>query len=406
MSTNQAMKQLDPSRATVQQGTWLLLIGIILLGANLRAPLTSVGPLVASIRDSLHLSNTSAGALTTVPLLAFAFLSPFAPKLSQRFGLERTLFASLLLLTFGIAIRSTGGMTTLFTGTILLGLAISVSNVLLPSLIKRDFAKNIGVMTGIYAVSMNLCGAIATGVSVPLSSLLGLGWRGALGCWGILSLLAIFFWIPQLKQRSKATTNIQTTISEKPINLWRSRLAWQVTFFMGLQSLIFYTVITWLPEILKEQGLHANEAGWMLSIMQFALLPFTFIVPIWAGRLQSQRLLVALTAGLFLSGLCGILYGSPQLTLLWVILIGIGGGFAFSLAMMFFSLRTQSTQEAAELSGMAQSLGYLLAATGPVLFGWLHDITHSWTIPLLMLMVVSIFIFISGMGAGKKGYVK
>lgn len=405
MSTHQVAKQLDPSRETIQQGTWLLLIGIVLLGANLRAPLTSVGPLVASIRDSLHLSNTSAGALTTVPLLAFAFLSPFAPKLSQRFGLERTLFASLLLLTFGIAIRSTGGMTTLFTGTILLGLAISVSNVLLPSLIKRDFAKNIGVMTGIYAVSMNLCGAIATGVSVPLSSLLGLGWRGALGCWGVLSLLAIFFWIPQLKQRSKVKTNAQTT-SEKSINLWRSHLAWQVTFFMGLQSLIFYTVITWLPEILKEQGLHANEAGWMLSIMQFALLPFTFIVPIWAGRLQSQRLLVALTAGLFLSGLSGILYGSTQLTLLWVILIGIGGGFAFSLAMMFFSLRTQSTQEAAELSGMAQSLGYLLAATGPVLFGWLHDITHSWTIPLLMLIVVSIFIFIFGMGAGKKGYVK
>ncbi|WP_100403791.1 CynX/NimT family MFS transporter [Bacillus sp. FJAT-42315] len=405
MSTHQAAKQLDPSRETIQQGTWLLLIGIVLLGANLRAPLTSVGPLVASIRDSLHLSNTSAGALTAVPLLAFAFLSPFAPKLSQRFGLERTLFASLLLLTFGIAIRSTGGMTTLFTGTILLGLAISVSNVLLPSLIKRDFAKNIGVMTGIYAVSMNLCGAIATGVSVPLSSLLGLGWRGALGCWGVLSLLAIFFWIPQLKQRSKVTTNAQTT-SEKSINLWRSHLAWQVTFFMGLQSLIFYTVITWLPEILKEQGLHANEAGWMLSIMQFALLPFTFIVPIWAGRLQSQCLLVALTAGLFLSGLSGILYGSTQLTLLWVILIGIGGGFAFSLAMMFFSLRTQSTQEAAELSGMAQSLGYLLAATGPVLFGWLHDITHSWTIPLLMLIVISIFIFIFGMGAGKKGYVK
>ncbi|MET1014225.1 MAG: MFS transporter, partial [Paenisporosarcina sp.] len=336
-------------------------------------------------------------------LLAFAFVSPFAPKFARRLGIELTLFISLILLTIGIGLRSFGGVETLFIGTILIGLSIAIGNVLLPSLIKHNFALNIGLMTGVYAVSMNLCGAIASGVSVPISSLLG--WDGALGCWGILSLMTIFFWVPQLQHQIKSAKTVQTTQKVKSINLWRSRLAWQVTLFMGLQSLIFFTVITWMPEILEQQGLNDHEAGWMLSLMQLAVLPFTFIVPILAGRLQSQRLLVFIPVILLILGLFGILFGSTMLIPLWMIIIGIGVGSVFSLAMMFFSLRTQSTHEAAELSGMAQSFGYLLAAVGPVLIGWLHDITRSWTIPLLMLVIVSVLIFIVGMGAGKKGYV-
>jgi CP family cyanate transporter-like MFS transporter len=405
MSIHQATNQLEQTKLGIKPRIGFLIIGIILIGANLRAPLTSVGPLVTSIRDSLGISNTLAGTLTTVPLLAFAFLSPFAPKLARRFGMELTLFISLILLTVGIVLRSFGGMTTLFIGTILIGLSIAIGNVLIPSLIKHNFAQSIGMMTGFYAVSMNLCGAIGSGVSIPISSLSGLGWPGALGCWGILSLVTIFFWLPQLQHQQKSVKNVQTTQKVKSINLWRSSLAWQVMLFMGLQSLIFYTVITWMPEILEQQGLNAHEAGWMLSLMQLAVLPFTFIVPILAGRLQNQRLLVIIPVILLIVGIFGILYGGTLLIPLWMIMIGIGVGFVFSLAMMFFSLRTQSTHEATELSGMAQSLGYLLAAVGPVLFGWLHDFTRSWTIPLLMLVIVSALIFIVGMRAGKNEYV-
>ncbi|MCM3676670.1 MFS transporter [Peribacillus simplex] len=382
----------------------LLIIGIILLGANLRAPLTSVGPLVTTIRDNLGISNTLSGSLTTLPLLSFALLSPFAPRIARRFGMELTLLISLILLTIGIGIRSVGGVPTLFIGTILIGLAIAIGNVLLPSLIKDNFARNIGLMTGTYAVSMNLCGAIGSGISIPLASS-GLGWADALGCWGILSLITVFLWMPQLRRPFRSGKDVPTAQKDKKINLWRSGLAWQITFFMGLQSFIFYTVITWMPEILEQKGLNADEAGWMLSIMQLAVIPITFLVPILAGRLQSQRLLVVPPVVFLITGIFGILYGSTLFILVCMVLIGIGVGTIFSLSMMFFSLRTQSTHEATELSGMAQSFGYLLAAIGPVLFGLLHDVTHSWTVPLLMLAVISALIFIVGMRAGKNEYV-
>ncbi|NOU92414.1 MFS transporter [Paenibacillus sp. LMG 31456] len=406
MSFHQVQSQAEhESKAAPKAGIGLLIIGIIFIGATLRAPLTSIGPLIASIRDSLGISNTIAGTLTTVPLLAFAVLSPFAPKLSRRFGMELVLLASLFLLTLGIVLRSLAGVGALFTGTILLGLSIAVCNVLLPSFIKNKFPTRIGVMTGLYAVSMNLCGGIASGVSAPISSVMGLGWKGALGSWGILSFIALLLWIPQMRSHRKPANTISLEKQTESISIWRSRLAWKVTFYMGLQSLIFYTVIAWLPVILQEQGLSSSSAGWMLSLMQFAVLPFTFIVPIIAGYMKNQRLLVVITALLFTGGISGVLYGSTALIPLWVIMIGIAAGMAFSLAMMFFSLRTHNTQQAAELSGMAQSFGYLLAAVGPTLFGLIHDAANSWTIPLLMLIVASVLIFIFGMGAGKNEYV-
>lgn len=393
------------SRLDLKPGIGWLIIGIILIGANLRASLTSVGPLIAAIRDDLGISNALAGVITTIPLLAFAFLSPFASHLARCFSMELTLLMSLVVLTIGIGIRSFVGKETLFIGTILIGSSIAICNVLLPSLIKYNFMKQIGLMTGLYAVSMNLFGAVGSGISIPISSSLGLGWSGALGCWGLLSLLTIFIWLPQLQYQQKSVQIEKTGEEVKSISLWRSRLAWNVTLFMGFQSFIFYTVITWIPEILEEKGLNTHEAGWTLSLMQLAMLPVTFLVSILAGRLKSQRLLVAAAASLLIFGFVAIIYGDTLLMPLWMIIIGIGIGFAFSLAMMFFSLRTQNANEAAELSGMAQSLGYLLSAIGPVLFGWLHDVTHSWTAPLCMLVFTSVIVLISGIGAAKNEYV-
>jgi CP family cyanate transporter-like MFS transporter len=398
-------KMQSAARTDACEKRWLLVLGILFIGAVLRAPLTSVGPLAGSIRDSLGISNAMAGILTTLPLLAFALLSPFAPKLSRRFGMEPVLFAALALLTVGIGLRSLAGIGTLFLGTLLLGLAIAVCNVLLPGLIKREFSDKIGMMTGVYSVSMNLCGAIASGISVPIALELGLGWHGALGFWGILSIVSLLFWLPQMRSRRQPTAAAVSAKGTETVNLWRSGLAWQVTLFMGLQSLLFYTVIAWLPEIMKQQGLAADYSGWMLSLMQFSVLPFTFLVPIVAGRLANQQLLAAFTAALFFFGVLGVLYGSTALMPLWVIMMGIGAGSAFSLSMMFFGLRTRTAHQSAELSGMAQSFGYLLAAVGPTLFGYLHDATHGWTVPLHMLGAVAILLFIFGLGAGRNRYV-
>ncbi|WP_080873482.1 CynX/NimT family MFS transporter [Oceanobacillus timonensis] len=381
----------------------LMIAGIIFVATNLRAPLTSVGPLVSMIKDNLHISNTLAGIITTLPLLAFALFSPIVPKLGRKFGVEMVIFISLIFLTIGIVLRSWSGMATLYIGTALLGLAISVSNVLLPSLIKQEFPKQIGLMTGVYSISMNLIGAMASGLSIPLAVHFGAGWQGGLGIWGILSFVSILFWLPQIINRHKqaAVVSDGSTGKQDNVNLWGSLLAWQVTLFMGLQSMIFYVLIAWLPEILMQYGIHSDESGWLLSVMQLALLPFTFIVPIIAGRMVNQRLLVTITAVLFFVGTLGLISGNASLVILWIILLGIGAGFAFSLSMLFFGLRTENAQQAAELSGMAQSIGYLLAAAGPTLFGYLHDATDSWTVPLLILLGASILLLISGLGAAR-----
>ncbi|WP_145036489.1 MFS transporter [Paenibacillus sp. Y412MC10] len=377
----------------------LIILGIIVIAANLRTPLTSVGPLVSFIRDDVHISNTLAGLITTVPLLAFALLSPLVPKLGRRYGVERIILIALIFLTVGIVIRSLSGAVNLFIGTAVLGFAIAICNVLLPSIIKRDFSNKIGSMTGVYSISMNLCGAIASGISVPLAMNAGLKWQGALGIWGILSFVSILCWLPQLRNQANQTAKTSQKMVSNDVNVWRSPLAWQVTLFMGIQSMVFYVLIAWLPEILKQQGIDSNQSGWFLSIMQLAMLPFTFIVPVIAGRMSSQRLLVVITTVLLLTGTLGLLYGSSNVILLWIIILGIGGGFAFSLAMMFFGLRTDNAHQAAELSGMAQSVGYLLAAIGPALIGYLHDATNSWNLPLFILLGASVLLFLVGIGA-------
>jgi len=386
-------------KKAVPSSIGLIILGIIVIAANLRTPLTSVGPLVSLIRDDVYISNTLAGLITTVPLLAFALLSPLVPKLGQRYGVELIIMIALIFLTVGIVIRSLSGAANLFIGTAILGFAIAVCNVLLPSIIKRDFPNKIGSMTGVYSISMNLSGAIASGVSVPLDVNAGLKWQGALGIWGILSFVSILCWLPQLRNQTKQATTKSQQMASNDVNVWRSPLAWQVTLFMGIQSMVFYVLIAWLPEILKQQGIDSNQSGWYLSIMQLALLPFAFIVPVIAGRMSNQRLLVVITTILLLTGTLGLLNGSSTIILLCIIILGIGGGCAFSLSMMFFGLRTEHAHQAAELSGMAQSIGYLLAAIGPALIGYLHDATNSWNLPLFILLGASVLLFLVGIGA-------
>ncbi|GIN60375.1 MFS transporter [Robertmurraya siralis] len=389
--------KLTASKQSYSLG-WPIILGIVLISLTMRSPLTSVGPLIGSIRESLELSNTAAGLLTTLPLLAFAILSPFAPILARRFGMERIMLYALILLMFGIAIRTLPAIVPLFVGTILLGLAIAVCNVLIPSLIKRDFPRKVGLMTGMYSVSMNLCGAIASGVSIPLAHNLGLGWNGALGIWGLLVLISMLFWLPQVRV-SRASAGMASNGVSVRRSLWRSPLAWTITLFMGLQSLLFYVLIAWLPEIMTSRGLSEDSAGWMLFLFQMASLPVSFVVPIVAGRMKNQRLLVLIMAFLFFVSLGGLYFSDNILISLWTILLGIAGGCAFSLAMIFLSLRTKNASDAASLSGMSQSVGYLLAATGPTLFGLFHDITASWHLPILLLLMVSVLLFIFGLGA-------
>ena len=377
----------------------LLVVGIVIAGANLRAALTAVGPLVREIRADTGISSGAAGLLTTLPLLCFAALSLPAPALARRFGLRRVLTGGLLLLAAGIALRSAPGIVALFAGTTLLGLAIAVSNVLLPSLVKREFPAHTGLVMGVYITVMNSGAALGAGVSVPLAQQ-GFGWRGALGVWALPALLATLVWYLLRGDRP-----VSPVAASARGGLWRSPLAWHVTLFMGLQSVVFYASIAWLPEVLQSGGLSAAQAGWLVSLMQFVGIPAALFAPILAGRRPAQRGLLAAAALLSGAGILGLLLSSGALTILWVSLLGLGQGASISLALTLFALRTADAAGAAALSGMAQSAGYLLAAAGPFLFGVLHDLTQSWRLPLALLFAVTVALLFAGLGAGRDAYV-
>ncbi|MCP3739449.1 CynX/NimT family MFS transporter [Rossellomorea sp. BNER] len=380
--------------------TILLLLGIVLVAANLRPALTSVGPLIGDIRADMSLSNVQAGLITTIPLIGFAGLSILAPRLGRRFGNEVMLFAGLIALTIGTLLRFIPSIVMLYMGTALLGLAIAVCNVLLPGLIKHKFPGKVGLMTGVYSTSMGVFAAIAAGISVPLTK--SLNWNGSLAVWAILGVIAVVIWIPQILRNGDS--KVQAT-KVKVGGMWRSPLAWQVTSFMGFTSLAFYITVAWLPEILIDQGLSVATAGWMLSLAQLAALPASFLIPLLADRYPDQRVFVGMISILYIIGLVGLFNSSIGWVSLWVVFIGLAQGASFSLALTFLGLRASNPEHVGELSGMAQSLGYSLAAIGPMLFGYLRDSTHSWTVPLMILFAAVLFQFFTGLLAGRDLYV-
>jgi CP family cyanate transporter-like MFS transporter len=391
--------------ATAQSGrsrlhSFLLILGIMLLAANLRPALTGVAPLIGQIRAETGISNGVAGLLTTLPLLAFGLLSPIAPRVARRFGMERALLASLLVLAAGILLRWAGAVAALFLGTTILGAAIALANVLLPSLVKREFPAHAGLMTSVYSTSLGISAALAAGVSVPLAQLDGVGWQGALVVWALPALLAAVAWLPQLG-RSDRPADPSARSSPGLRDLWRSPLAWQVTLFMGLQSLSYYVTLTWLPEILQEGGMGATRAGWMLGLSQAVAIVTMFLAPMIAERRPSQRGVVAVGVGVSGAGALGLLVAGSTASTLWVVLLGLGQGATFSLALTFFALRAPDSGHAAALSSMAQSVGYLLAAGGPSLFGVLRDATGSWKVPLALLLTVTVCLLIAGLGASR-----
>ncbi|PSA95423.1 MFS transporter [Bacillus atrophaeus] len=393
-----------PNTTTHTIRNFWLISGIIFIAFNLRPAITSVGPVVSSIRTELHLSNGLVGFLTALPLLSFAILSPLAPKLGQRLGNERTLWIGMLTLFIGIIIRSAGMTSSLFAGTILIGVGIAIGNVLLPSLIKHKYPEKSGLMISLYTTSMSTFAGLASGISVPLASQLSGGWKQSFLLWGGLAFLALLIWIPQLRHRDTANQTISLQPNQQPI--WTSKMAWNVTIFMGLQSFLFYSSIAWFPEILRSHGMDPVTSGWMVSLMQFASLPTTFLTPILADRVKQQRGIVAGLTSVYFIGLCGLLAGGNHVMLvIWMIIIGIGQGSSISLALTLIGLRSENANQAAALSGMSQSLGYLLAAIGPIFIGFLYDQTHSWTLPIILLMIILAVMGAAGLGAGRNKYI-
>jgi MFS transporter, CP family, cyanate transporter len=394
---------LTKTRSIFESKTFVIL-GVILVAFNLRPAITSIGPLINLIRSDTGISNGLAGMLTTLPLIAFAFISAIAPKIAHKIGNELTVFMGLIILSSGILIRSTEIITAMFIGTSMIGLGIAIGNVLLPGIVKTKFPNKVGLMTGVYSTSMGLFASLGPGISIIFSQNFNISWENSLKVWVILSALAIIIWIPQTLNRVSSIKLPKITPTKSSI--LRSPLAWQVTLFMGLQSFLFYCMVTWLPEILHSRGLSLSTAGWMLSLMQFTSLPLQFLTPILAERLPNQKSIIAGIGIFSLTGFIGIITSSNIFILaLCTMCLGIALGCALSISLAFFILRTKDAKQAANLSGMAQSVGYLLAAIGPFAVGFLFDQFETWIPSLIICICISIVMTIVGFGAGRDLYV-
>lgn len=373
---------------------WLVAIAILLLASNMRSPIVALGAIAPVVEQALGLNATHIGWLGAIPMLMFALGALISPAIGKRFGLENTLIAVLVAITAGIIMRSTWiSWHGFLTGTVLLSLAIGFANTLVAPVIKQRTPHNIALMTALFSLTMSVMAGTVSGLVYPLTE--RVGWQWALGGWAILGIAAIVAWIIlRLKLGSShkmpATVMNPTEVAQEATSIWKSGLAWQMAMLMGLQSLLFYTVATFLPSIWISKGLSEVEGGNMGSVFQF-MAPIAIIGMTWLIRRGIPIQTVAITATLLnLIGLVGTAYLSPSLAWLWSSAMGLGCASIFTLCIMLFSLRTYSPNQASKLSGMAQTVAYLVAFTGPFGAGWLHEATGSWDAPLLFILIVTV----------------
>ena len=379
---------------------WLLLLGLVLVALNLRPALSSMAPLLNDVSESLGLSAARAGLLTTLPVLCLGLFAPLAPLLARRFGAERVVLGILLTLAAGIILRSSLGAVGLFAGSLLAGASIGIIGVLLPGIVKRDFARHAGVMTGVYTMALCLGAALAAGATVPLSQHFGDSWKIGLGFWMVPALLAALCWLPQVKHKHGAHQ-----VAYRVRGLLRDPLAWQVTLYMGLQSSLAYIVFGWLPSILIDRGLSATQAGLVLSGSVIVQLASSLAAPWLATRGKDQRLAIVVVMLLTLGGLFGCLYAPLDGLWGWAIVLGLGQGGTFSLALTLIVLRSRDAHVAANLSSMAQGVGYTLASLGPLAVGLVHDWTGGWAATGWIFALLGVGAIIAGLGAGRARYV-
>ncbi|MET9516233.1 MFS transporter [Streptomyces sp. NPDC002994] len=391
----------------------VLLIGIVLASVNMRAALASTSPLVSEIGEAFGLSSTATSLVTSVPVLFLGVGAMVAPWLGRRFGTEVVLLGALLLLGAGIVVRAVPTVTALYGGSLLIGLAIALLNVLMPGLIKRDFPGRAASMTSVYTGAMIAGATVAAAASVPLERAFGGSWEASLAFWSLLAVVAAVAWLPQVliargrtghEVRSGVPTGSDRTRIPAHVrvrSVWRSALAWQVTLFMGLQSLWTYVLIAWLPTIFTDHGMSRSTAGVVFAFNNLIQVAGAFVVPLLAGRMRSQRPLIVLVTTLVAAGYAGLMATPVSGAWLWAAVLGVGQGGAVGLALTLIVLRSGDAVTAARLSGMAQTVGYLLAAVGPPAAGAVYEATGGWTLPIILMLGVCAAALMVGLFAAR-----
>jgi CP family cyanate transporter-like MFS transporter len=401
----------------------LLVVGVAALGFNLRGTIAGLPPLYPDLQSRLHLSSTEVSLLAATPVLCFGVVSGAAAPLSRRLGEERTLLLAMVVLTAGLLLRAVAPDALLFPGTILACAGIAVMNVLLGSLIKRRWPQRAGFLVGLYITSLSVGAIISSLVSVPLYHSSGGSIGLTLGWLVVPAALGAVLWLPQLRHGSAAGTSTAGTSTAgtstagtstagtstaaartgraKRGAIWRHALAWQVTLFMGIQSLLYYAALSWLPTIFQDRGMSAAGAGDLLAVMGVGNLALALAAPMLAQRMRTQyALVIPIVIGIAV-GTAGAVWAPLGSAVIWMLILGAAQNAALGLAIYFTMVRAPDPAAAASLSAMAQGVGYLLASAGPLEVGLLHSATGSWNLPVVILLALTVALLAAGLLAAR-----
>lgn len=386
---------------------FLGVLTVILIAGNLRSPITSVSPVLSEIMAKLQLGNLQGSLLTSIPLLVFASCSIPVSKIAARTNISYSLILSLIFLILGLYLRIYGNIAMLYVGSFLIGLGICIGNVMTPAYIKNVFPDKIGLMTGVFSVTMNLFAGLAAGFSIAIGRWTQLGWQGSLGIWILWSLPALLVvGIEILSNKNKYEERKAVEISKTNFDVFRSKQAWYISIFMGIQSLVYFCVIAMLPTVLIDYGMDKSETGFVLLVFQLVMAPIMFICPVIASKMKEQKPLVYLVGILMFLGVGMLTIFKIQYIYVAAFLIGASTGLAFSLSLIFFSLKSKTMEGTIKVSGQAQSVGYLIAAFGPPVFGMLHDWDSTWNSSFYFLMLMAIILTFSGRAAARARFIE
>ncbi|MFJ7088315.1 CynX/NimT family MFS transporter [Streptomyces griseus] len=383
----------------------LIAVGLVLAALNLRPAITSLGALLEEVREGLHMSGSVAGVLTSVPPLCFAVFGVMAPRLARRFGAGTVVCAGMAAIAAGLIIRPYIGSTAGFLAASALALmGIAVSNILMPVIVKRWFPDRVGTMTGLYSMALALGTALAAAVTVPLTGALGGSWQTGLALWAVLAAVAVLPWIVLVRDRTPAPGQPGPAVAnaaEAPaLKITRSRTAWGLACFFGLQATAAYITMGWMPQIFRDAGVSAGTAGVLLAVTMAMGVPLAFVIPRVASRLKQQGPIVVVL------GLCGLIgYGGLYLApaagaWAWAVLLGVANC-AFPLALTMIGMRARSGAGVVRLSAFAQSTGYLLSIPGPLLVGVLYQHSGGWGLPIALMAGLMIPQMVAGILAGR-----
>ncbi|MFI0481816.1 CynX/NimT family MFS transporter [Actinomadura sp. 9N215] len=379
------------------------LLMIVFVAVNLRPAIATVGPVLTEIRGEFGLSGTAAGALTTLPLVVFGSYGLVAPFLRRPPRSETLLVTAMALLVAGLVLRLLDAPFPLFAGSLVAGIAISVGNIAMPAIIKRDHPTRITTVTAVYTLAVSGGASVTSGLAVPVEDAFDASWRLPLGLLAIPAALAALIWVPRARRAAHAARSAPPAAPAGGVaaRVWRSRLAWQVTVFMGMQSLMAYVVLGWLPTICQDRGMDEAAAGYVLALTAAVQAAGSLAVPVIAARARDQRPLVIGTVVLTMAGFIGTVWAPIGTVWVWAVVLGLGQGLGFASALSFIGLRAHDAQVAAQLSGMAQGVGYVIAALGPLAIGALHDATNGWTVPIAAVLLVCAVMTLPGLAAGR-----